>query len=75
MDALAHSTYPSEPSHTDTVQGQRGRGTGPACCAVLAHPDLVLGTHAPRDSPSWHIPLASVCMNGGDAVLTTQIGY
>ncbi len=48
---------PSEPSHTDTVQGQRGRGTGPASCAVLAHSDLVFGTHAPRDSPSWRIPL------------------
>ncbi|XP_016387241.1 LOW QUALITY PROTEIN: voltage-dependent P/Q-type calcium channel subunit alpha-1A-like [Sinocyclocheilus rhinocerous] len=29
----------------------RGRGTGPAGCAVLAHPDLVSGTH-PSDSPS-----------------------
>ncbi len=43
---------PSDPARTDTVQGQGGWGAGPVGCAVLAHPDLVLGTHAPRDSPS-----------------------
>ncbi len=43
---------PSEPSRTDTVQGQGGRGTGLAGCALLDHPDLVFGTHAPGDSPS-----------------------
>ncbi len=43
---------PSEPAHTDTVQGQGGRGAGPAGRAVLAHPDLVSRTHSPRDSPS-----------------------
>ncbi len=44
---------PSEPSRTDTVQGQRGRGIGPAGCAVLAHPDLVFGTHAPPGASLW----------------------
>ncbi len=43
---------PSEPARTDTVQGQGGRGSGPAGCAILAHPDLVSQTHSPRDSPS-----------------------
>ncbi len=43
---------PSEPSRTDPVQSQGGRGAGPVSCAILAQPDLVLGTHAPRDSPS-----------------------
>ncbi len=32
---------PSEPTRTDTVQAQVGRGAGPAGCAALAHPDLV----------------------------------
>ncbi len=49
--------FPSKPSRTDTVQVQQGWGTGPAGCAVLAHPDLGFGTHALRDSPSWRIPL------------------
>ncbi len=43
---------PSEPARTDIVQGQGGRGAGPAGRAVLAHPDLVFRTHSPRDSPS-----------------------
>ncbi len=43
---------PSEPTHTDTVQAQGGRGAGPAGCAPLAHPDLVSRTHFPRDSTS-----------------------
>ncbi len=43
---------PSEPSRTDPVQSQGGRGAGPVSCAILAQPDLVLGTHTPRDSPS-----------------------
>ncbi len=43
---------PSEPARTDTVQGQGGRGAGPAGCTVLSHPDLVSRTHSPRDSPS-----------------------
>ncbi|KAL0175495.1 hypothetical protein M9458_027825, partial [Cirrhinus mrigala] len=43
---------PSEPPCTDPVQDPGERGAGPASCAVLAHPDLVRGTHAPRDSPS-----------------------
>ncbi len=40
---------PSEPSRTDTVQGQGGRGADPARGAILAHPDLVPRA---RDSPS-----------------------
>ncbi len=43
---------PSEPTCTDTVQAQGGRGAGPAGCAPLAHPDLVSRTHFPRDSTS-----------------------
>ncbi len=43
---------PSEPTCTDLVQSQGGRGVGLASCALLAQPDLVPGTHAPRDSPS-----------------------
>ncbi len=43
---------PSEPSRTDTVQDQGGRGADPARGAILAHPDLVLRADAPRDSPS-----------------------
>ncbi len=43
---------PSEPTCTDLVQNQGGRGAGLASCALLAQPDLVPGTHAPRDSPS-----------------------
>ncbi len=43
---------PSEPTRTDTVQAQGGRGAGPAGCAPLAHPDLVSRTPFPRDSTS-----------------------
>ncbi len=43
---------PSEPTRTDTVQAQGGRGAGPAGCAPLAHPDLVSRTHFPHDSTS-----------------------
>ncbi len=43
---------PSEPTRTDTVQAQGGRGASPAGCAPLAHPDLVSRTHFPRDSTS-----------------------
>ncbi len=42
----------SEPTRTDTVQAQGGRGAGPACCAPLNHPDLVSRTHFRRDSTS-----------------------
>ncbi len=42
----------SEPTRTDTVQAQGGRGAGPSGCAPLAHPDLVSRTHFPRDSTS-----------------------
>ncbi len=43
---------PSEPTRTDTVQAQGGRGAGPAGHAPLAHPDLFFRTHFPRDSTS-----------------------
>ncbi len=43
---------PSEPTRTDTVQAQGGRGAGPAGCTPLPHPDLVSQTHFPRDSTS-----------------------
>ncbi len=57
-DALAHSwpaqicVPPSEPTSTDTVQDQGGRGAGLVSGSILAQQDLVPGTHAPRDSPS-----------------------
>ncbi len=43
---------PSEPSRTDTVQDQGGRGADPARGAILAYPDLVPRADAPPDSPS-----------------------
>ncbi len=43
---------PSEPTHTDPVQDQGGRGAGPASLTILAHQDLVSRTHLPHDSPS-----------------------
>ncbi len=43
---------PSEPTCTDTLQAQGGRGAGLAGCAPLAHPDLVSRTHFPRDNTS-----------------------
>ncbi len=43
---------PNEPTRTDIVQAQGGRGAGPAGCTLLAHPDLVSWTHFPRDSTS-----------------------
>ncbi len=43
---------PSEPSRTDPVQGQGGRGASPLGGALLAQSDLVPRTDAPRDSPS-----------------------
>ncbi len=43
---------PSEPSRTDPVQGQGGRGASPLGCALLAQSDVVPRTGAPRDSPS-----------------------
>ncbi len=43
---------PSEPSRTDPVQGQGGRGASPLGCTLLAQSDVVPRTDAPRDSPS-----------------------
>ncbi len=43
---------PGEPSRTDSVQGQRGRGAGPARGTIMAYQDLVPRADAPRDSPS-----------------------
>ncbi len=43
---------PSEPSRTDSVQGQRGRGADPARGTILAYQDLVPRADAPRDIPS-----------------------
>ncbi len=52
-DALAQICVPpSEPTSTDTVQDQGGRGAGLVSDSILAQQDLVPGTHAPRDSPS-----------------------
>ncbi len=44
--------FPSEPSRTDPVQGQGGRGASPFGGALLAQSDLVPRTDAPRDSSS-----------------------
>ncbi len=43
---------PSEPTSTDTVQDQGGRGAGLVSGSILAQQDLVPGTHAHHDSPS-----------------------
>ncbi|KAI2642402.1 hypothetical protein H4Q32_028786 [Labeo rohita] len=42
----------SERPCTDSVQDPAGRGAGLVGYVLLAHPILVRGTHAPRDSPS-----------------------
>ncbi len=58
-DALAHTgtqgpvqicVPPNEPTSTDTVQDQGGRGAGPVSGSILSQQDLVHGTHARRDS-------------------------
>ncbi len=46
---------PREPTSTDTVQDQGGRGAGLVSGSILAQQDLVPGTHAPCDSPSLAI--------------------
>ncbi len=43
---------PSEPTSTDTVQDQGGRGAGLVSGSIFSQQDLVPGTHAPCDSPS-----------------------
>lgn len=54
---------PSVP--TDVVQGQRERRTSLDGRVVLAHPDLVLGAHAPHDSPSLaNFPEQGVLFSG-----------
>ncbi len=42
---------PTEPTRTDTVQDQGGRGAGPVSGFILTQQDLVPGTNAPRDRP------------------------
>ncbi len=49
---------PSEPTCTDLVQSQGGRGAGLASCALLAHPDLVPGNSCSLETaPPWLVPL------------------
>ncbi len=49
---------PSEPSRTDSVQGQRGRGADPARGTILAYQDLVLILLMLLvTAPPWQIPL------------------
>ncbi len=43
---------PSEPSRTDPVQGQGGRGASPFGGTILAQSELVPRNYAPHDSPS-----------------------
>ncbi len=50
---------PSEPSRTDTVQDQGGRGADPARGAILAHSDLVPA------APPWQIPLRKDLLRDG----------
>ncbi len=52
LEAYANMRSPSEPSRTDPVQGQGGRGASPLGGALLAQSDVVPRTDAPRDSPS-----------------------
>ncbi|KAL0195045.1 hypothetical protein M9458_008617, partial [Cirrhinus mrigala] len=47
---------PSEPPCTELVQDPGGRGVGLAGCALLAHPDLVPGTHAPLEDSTEEGP-------------------
>ncbi len=62
---------PSEPTRTDTVQAQGGRGAGPAGCAPLAVHQWVSRTHFPRDlpgdrpAPPWRIPLRKDLLSQG----------
>ncbi len=52
LGAYANMRSPSEPSRTDPVQGQGGRGASPLGGALLAQSDVVPRTDAPRDNPS-----------------------
>ncbi len=61
MDALAYSwplgptqicISPNEPSRTDTVQAQGGRGAGYLGSAILGKSYFVSQTNVPRNSPS-----------------------
>ncbi len=56
---------PSEPTRTDTVQAQGGRGAGPAGRAPLAHPDLVSRTHSLVTAPPWRIFLRKELLSQG----------
>ncbi len=76
--AYANMHFPSEPSSTDTVQGQGGRGTGLACCTLLAHTDLVFRTLAPCDSlslahPSMERPSFSIQMSQFDSISISKL--
>ncbi len=48
---------PSEPSRTDPVQGQGGRGASPLGGALLAQSDLVPELMLLATAPPWQIPL------------------
>ncbi len=48
---------PSEPSRTDPVQGQGGRGASPLGCALLAQSDVVPELMLLATAPPWQIPL------------------
>ncbi len=49
MSQASRIVSPSEPSRTDTVQSQGGRGAGPLGGVILAQFDLVPRTDAPHD--------------------------
>ncbi len=65
LGPYASMRFPSEPTRTDTVQAQGGRGAGPAGCATLAprtwFPKLISLTTA----PPWHIPLRKDLLSKG----------
>ncbi len=55
--AFANMCFPQWPYlHRPCAKSGRTRSRSPASCALLARPDLVAGTHAPRDSPSLANP-------------------
>ncbi len=68
---------PSEPTSTDTVQDQGGRGAGLVSGSILAQQDLVPRTHAPHDSPSLadSSEEGSVCNTETTARLCAQGSY
>ncbi len=65
---------PSEPTRTNTVQAQGGRGAGPAGCVPLAHPDLVSPNFISlATAPPWRIPLKKDLLSQGLGAYGTRV--